>query len=96
MQIPVLVGTLDRPRSIEHSYACCLSIALDRPSNKHNCVLSNAGLSDALTTTGICTSLKSDFYISVSFTIEHKVGIAELYLYMGSGADRLKDVVTRA
>ena len=30
--------------------------------NKHNCVLSNVGLSNALTKTGICTSLKSDFY----------------------------------
>jgi len=28
----------------------------------HYCVLSNAGLSNALTKTGICTSLKSDFY----------------------------------
>jgi len=27
--------------------------------NKHNCVLSNAGLSNALTKTGFCTSLKS-------------------------------------
>jgi len=31
-------------------------------TNKHNCVLSNAGLSNAPTKTGICTSLKSDFY----------------------------------
>jgi len=29
---------------------------------KHSCVLSNAGLSNALTETGICTSLKSYFY----------------------------------
>ena len=29
--------------------------------NKHNCVLSNAGLSNALTKTGIWTSLKSGF-----------------------------------
>jgi len=29
---------------------------------KHNCVLSNAGLSNALNETGICTSLKADFY----------------------------------
>ena len=28
----------------------------------HSCVLSNAGLCNALTETGICTSLKSDFY----------------------------------
>jgi len=31
-------------------------------NNKHNCVLSNTGLSNAPTKTGICTSLKSDFY----------------------------------
>jgi len=30
----------------------------------------------------------------VSFTIEYKVGIAEFYLYMGFGADLLKNVVT--
>jgi len=30
--------------------------------NKRNFVLSNAGLSSAPTKTGICTSLKSDFY----------------------------------
>jgi len=30
--------------------------------NKHNCVLSNAGLSNAPTKTGICTSPKSDLY----------------------------------
>jgi len=36
------------------------------------------------------------FLFPVSFTIEHKVGIAEFYLYMGSSADRLKDVLTRA
>jgi len=29
---------------------------------KHDCVLSNAGLSNAPTKTGICTSLKSDVY----------------------------------
>ena len=29
---------------------------------KRNCVLSNTGLSNAPTKTGICTSLKSDFY----------------------------------
>ena len=56
-----LVHWID-PRSIEHNNACCLSNALDRPSNKHNCVLSNAGLSNALTKSGICTSLKSGFY----------------------------------
>ena len=31
-------------------------------NNKHNCVLSNAGLSNALNKTGFCTSLKSGFY----------------------------------
>jgi len=36
------------------------------------------------------------FLFPVSFTIEHKVGIAEFYLYMGFGADLLKNVVTRA
>jgi len=30
--------------------------------NKHNCVLLNAGLSNALTKTGFCTSLKCGFY----------------------------------
>jgi len=30
--------------------------------NKHNCVLSNAGLSNAITETRICTSPKSDLY----------------------------------
>ena len=30
--------------------------------NKHSCVLSNSGLSNALIETGICTSLKSDVY----------------------------------
>jgi len=36
------------------------------------------------------------FLFPVSFTIEHKVGIAEFYLYMGFAADMLKIVVTRA
>ena len=31
-------------------------------NNKHNCVLSNAALSNALNKTGFCTSLKSGFY----------------------------------
>jgi len=60
----------------------CLSNALDRPSNKHNYVLSNAGLSNAPTITGICTSLKS--------TIEYKVGTTEFYLYMAFGIHLLK------
>jgi len=37
---------------------------LDCESNKNNCVLSNAGLSNAPPKTGICTSLKSNFYFS--------------------------------
>ena len=53
-----------------YSINCCISIYLFIMSsivfghllNKHNCVLSNAGLSNAPTKTGICTSLKSDFY----------------------------------
>jgi len=39
---------------------------------------------------------KIRFLFPVSFTIEYKVGIAEFYLYMGSGADLLKDVLTSA
>ena len=39
-----------------------LIISSIQRDNKHNCVLSNAGLSNALTKTGVCTSLKSDFY----------------------------------
>jgi len=62
---------------------------------KHNCVLSNAGLSNAPTKTGICTSLKSDFYFRFH-SIEYKVGIAEFYLYMRFGADQFTNVVTRA
>ena len=58
--------------------------------NKHNCVLSNAGLSNALTETEICTSLKSDSISGFIHHIEYKVGIAEFYLHMGSGADLLK------
>ena len=63
--------------------------------NKHNCVLLNTGLSNALTKTGFCTSLKW-FLFPVSFTVEYKFGIAEFYLYMGFAADLLKNVVTRA
>jgi len=62
---------------------------------KHNCVLLNAGLSNALTKTGFCTS-KIRFLFPVSFIVEYKVGIAEFYMYMGSDADLLKDVLTRA
>jgi len=36
------------------------------------------------------------FLFPVSFAIEYKVRIAEFYLYMGFGADLLKNVVTRA
>jgi len=64
--------------------------------NKHNCVLSNAGLSNAPAKTGICTSLKIRFLFPVSFTIEYKVGIAEFYLYVGFGADLLKNMVTQS
>jgi len=39
---------------------------------------------------------KIPFLFPVSFTIEYKVGIAEFYLYMGYGADLLKNMVTRA
>jgi len=39
---------------------------------------------------------KIQFLYPVSFTTEYKVGIAEFYLYMGFGADVLKNVVTRA
>ena len=39
---------------------------------------------------------KIRFLFPVSFTIEHKVGIAEFYVYVGFGADLLKNVVTRA
>ena len=36
------------------------------------------------------------FLFPVSFTIEHKVGIAEFYLYVRFGADLLKNMVTTA
>ena len=37
------------------------------------------------------------FLFPVSFTIEHKVGIAEFYMYVGLiGAELLKNVVTTA
>ena len=39
---------------------------------------------------------KIRFLFPVSFTTEYKVGIAEFYLYMGFGADLLKNVVTTA
>ena len=65
-------------------------------NNKHNCVLSNAGLSNALTETGIFTSIKIRFLFPVSFTIEYTIGIGEFYLYMGSDAELLKGVLTRA
>jgi len=50
----------------------CLSNALDRPSSKHNCVLSNAGLSNALTKTGICRYLKPDFYFRFHWPLHTK------------------------
>ena len=37
---------------------------------------------------------KIRFLFPVSFTTEYKVGITEFYLYMGFGADLLKNVVT--
>jgi len=40
--------------------------------------------------------IKIRFLFPVSFTIEHKVDIAEFYLHMGFGAHLLKNVVTRA
>ena len=39
---------------------------------------------------------KIRFLYPVSFTIEYKIGIAEFYLYMGFGADLLKNAVTTA
>ena len=53
----------------------------------HSCVLSNAGLCNALTETGICT-----FLFRVLFTNKYKVGIAEFYQYMGFSSDLLKNV----
>ena len=38
----------------------------------HICVLSNAGLSNALTEPGICTSLKSDFYFRFHSLLNRK------------------------
>ena len=38
---------------------------------------------------------KIRFLFPVSFTTEYKVGIVEFYLYMGFGADLLKNVVTQ-
>jgi len=39
---------------------------------------------------------KIRFLFPVSFAIEYTVGIAEFYLYMGFGADLLKNMITRA
>jgi len=36
------------------------------------------------------------FLFPVSFTTEYKIGVPEFYLYMGFGADLLKNVVTAA
>ena len=57
-----------------------LSNALERPSNKHKCVLSNWGLSNALmeTETGICTSAKSDFCPILS-TTDDRVNVAKFH-----------------
>jgi len=46
--------------------------------NKHNCVLSNAGLSNALTETGICTSLKSDFYFQFHSPLNTKSALPNI------------------
>ena len=35
------------------------------------------------------------FLFQVSFAIEYKIGIVAFYLYMGFGADLLKNVVTK-
>jgi len=43
--------------------------------NMHNCVLSNAGLSNALTKTGVCTSLKSDFYFRFQSPLNAKSAV---------------------
>ena len=39
---------------------------------------------------------KIRFLFPVLFTVEYKVGIAEFYQYMGSDAELLKGVLTRA
>jgi len=39
---------------------------------------------------------KIRFLFPVSFTIEYNVGIAEFYLYVGFGADQLKNMVTQS
>jgi len=39
---------------------------------------------------------KTRFLFPVSITTEYKVGVPEFYLYMGFGADLLKNVVTTA
>jgi len=50
------------------------------------------------TKSGIRTPLKFDFYFRfpISLTIEYKVSFAKFYLWMGFGADLLKNVVNRA
>ena len=45
---------------------------------------------------GIMHLPKIRFLFPVSFTVEYKVGIAEFYLLMGSDAELLKDMLTRA
>jgi len=47
------------PQQLSTLIGCIIN---KQSTNKHNCVLSNAGLSNALTKTGICTSLKSGFH----------------------------------
>jgi len=50
------------------------------------------------TKSGIRTPLESDFYFRFHSPLNTKsaIGIAEFYLYMGFGADLLKNMVTRA
>jgi len=47
--------------------------------NKHSCVLSNTGLSNAPTTTGICTSLKSDFYFRFHSPLNTKSALLSFF-----------------
>jgi len=48
---------------------------------KHNCVLSNSGLSNALTETGICMSLKSDFYFPFHSSLNTKSALPNLSVH---------------
>jgi len=48
--------------TLKLTHDCYITNKNDCRINEHNCVLSNAGLSNAPTQTGICTSLKFDVY----------------------------------